>query len=270
MPVVQGEQTWPRDPVTGVIRGAEPFAFGDGTDAILFLHGWTSTPRELRFLAERCAAAGYRCEGLLLKGHGTRVEDLIPTRFPEYLAETAAAFDGLAARHRRVFICGLSMGGLLALHMALSRKVAGLILIAPFLLPWGATFGIPNRWLIGRVPLPAMLAKGAGGPIEDTVGRQGHLAYRSMPSASMESVVAAGRAIVPSLGKVEVPTMVFHAIGDRTSDIRGSNRLMDRLGAKDKTLRTFLRGNHVLTLDYPRAELEGEALQWLSEHRLVN
>ena len=267
MPVVQGEKSWPRDPVTGVIRGAEPFAFGEGADAILFLHVWTSTPRELRFLAERCAAAGYRCQGLLLKGHGTRVEDLIPTRFSDYLAETFAAFDTLAVGHRRVFICGLSMGGLLALHMALTRKVAGLILVAPFLLPSGATFGIPNRWLIGRVPLPAMLAKSAGGPIEDTVGREGHLAYRSMPSASMVSVVAAARAIVPSLAKVTAPTLVFHAVHDHTSDIRGSNRLMDRLGAEDKTLRTYIRGNHVLTLDYPRAELEGEALHWLSEHR---
>ena len=51
----------PRDPATGLIRGAEPYDFspsGSGDPpphAVLFLHGWSSSPRELRFLARRVA-----------------------------------------------------------------------------------------------------------------------------------------------------------------------------------------------------------------------
>lgn len=266
MGVAQTAKAWPRDPVTGVILGAEPFAFGEGADAILFLHGWSSTPREMRFLAERAAGAGYRCEGILLKGHGTRLEDLVPTRFPDFLAESLAAFDSLAARHRRVFVCGLSMGGLLALHLALERPVAGLILVAPFLMPSGTTFGLPNRWLVGRVPLPALLAKGVGGPIVDPEGLRGHIAYHAMPAGSMVSVVVAARALARKLSRIRAPTLIFHSVHDRTSSYLGTKMLMRRMGSPDKTLVAYDRGNHVLTLDYPRAELEAETLAWLARH----
>jgi carboxylesterase len=264
MPAVQAQRAVDRDPVTGVIRGAEAFAFGDGRDAVLFLHGWSSTPRELRFLAGKIAPLGLRCEGPLLKGHGTRLEDLAPTRFGEYLAESEAAYAALAARHARVFVCGLSMGGLLALHLAISRPVAGLILVAPFLLPSGRTFGIPNRWLVGRVPLPAVMAKGKAGPILDPEGLAGHITYPAMPSASMVSVVIAARRMLVSLPRVQSPTLIFHARNDRTSDFRGSLVMVEKLGTEDKTLVAFNRGNHVLTLDYPRPRLEAESCAWLS------
>jgi carboxylesterase len=264
MPAVQALRAPDRDPATGVIRGAEGFAFGGGRDAVLFLHGWSSTPRELRFLAEKVAPLGLRCEGPLLKGHGTRLADLAPTRFHEYLAESEAAFAGLASRHERVFVCGLSMGGLLALHLARERSVAGLILVAPFLLPSGKTFGIPNRWLVGRIPLPATMAKGPGGPILDPDGLAGHITYPAMPSASMVSVVLAARRMITTLPRIQSPALIFHARKDRTSDFRGSELLMENLGTEDKTLIAFNRGNHVLTLDFPRPRLEAETCAWLS------
>jgi carboxylesterase len=254
-------------PVTEVIRGAEPFAFGEGPDGILFLHGWTSSPRELRFLAEKIAPLGFRCEGPLLKGHGTTLEELAPTRFAEYLAGSEAAYTDLASRHARVFVCGLSMGGLLALHLARKFPVAGQVLIAPFLLPAGKTLGLPNRWLIGRVPLPATLAKGKDGPILDPEGRTGHIAYAAMPSASMVSVVAAARALRTSLPQIHAPTLVFHSVHDRTSDFHGSQLLIENLGCEDKALVAFNRGNHVLTLDFPRARLEAETMAWLDRRR---
>jgi carboxylesterase len=252
--------------VTGVIRGAESFALGEGRDGVLFLHGWTSTPRELRFLAGKIAAAGYRCEGLLLKGHGTRLEDLAATRYGDYREQSEAAFASLAGRCRRVFVCGLSMGGLLALDISLRLPVAGLVLIAPFLRPWGRTLGVPNRWLIGRVPLPRMLPKSKGGPIADPEGRAGHLAYTAMPSASMVSVVRAARDIAAHLPRIQAPVLIFHAVADRTSDFTGSLLLLERLGSEDKTLRAFNRGNHVITLDYPRQQVESETLAWLDAH----
>jgi carboxylesterase len=264
MPAVQAQRTLDRDPVTGVIRGAEAFALGGGRDAVLFLHGWSSTPRELRFLAEKVAPLGLRCEGPLLKGHGTRLEDLAPTRFPEYLAESEAAYASLASRHQRVFVCGLSMGGLLALHLARERPVAGLILVAPFLLPSGKTLGIPNRWLVGHIPLPATMAKGKSGPILDPEGLAGHITYPAMPSASMVSVVLAARRMIASLPRIQSPALIFHALKDRTSDFRGSQILIEKLGAEDKTLIAFNRGNHVLTLDFPRPRLEAETCAWLA------
>jgi carboxylesterase len=265
----QREKPWPRDPVTGVIRGAEPFDLGPGSHAILFLHGWSSSPRELRFLAERCAAEGFHCVGPLFKGHGTRMEDLSPTRFSDYLAEAERAFDALAASHERVSVCGLSMGGLIALHLAAGRKVANLVLIAPFLRPTGTTLGLPNRWLIGRVPLWGNIAKSEGGPIDDPAQRDLHIAYHAMPAHTMVSVVVAARRFAARIPEVACPVLIHHAVRDTTSDFAGTRMLMDRLGSKDKTLKAYERGNHVITLDYQKEELEAVTVEWLNERRYV-
>lgn len=264
---IQVERPYVRDPVTGIIQGAEPFDLGKGSHAVLFIHGWTSSPRELRFLAQAVASAGFRCRGVLLEGHGRRLDDLVPTRFPEYLAQCAAAFDSLAAEHERVSVCGLSMGGLLGLHLALRKPVSGLVLLAPFLRPWGKTFGLPNRWLIGRVPLPAMLAKKAPGPIQDLQAIEGHIAYHAMPARSMVSVVAAGRAFEPLAEKVLCPTLLLHSVQDTTSDFIGSQRLIGTLGSQDKTLVAFNRSNHILTLDFDRQRAEETVVAWLDRRR---
>jgi carboxylesterase len=263
---IQRERPWPRDPVTGVILGAEPFAFGSssGSHAILFLHGWSSTPRELRFLAQRCADAGFHCRGPLLKGHATRLKDLVPTRFSDYLEQSLREFDALAAAHKRVSVCGLSMGGLLGLHLATVRPVANLVLVAPFLSPTGKTFGLPNRWLIGRVPLSGNITKREGGPVDEPLSRDTHISYHAMPAQSMVSVVVAARRFAPRVPEVTSPTLILHSIHDTTSDFAGSKLLIEKLGSEDKTLVAYNSGNHVITLDYQKDALERTTLDWLS------
>jgi carboxylesterase len=264
--VVQKEKPFPRDPVTGVILGAEPFDLGPkGPHAVLFLHGWTSSPRELRFLADRMAAAGIHCRGLLLKGHGLTVETLAPTRYSDYLAQSEAALLELSARHERIFVCGLSMGGLLGLDLAARHpdKVAGLILLAPFLRPWGKTAGLPNHWLIGRVPLSGNISKSIGGPIKDPQGAAGHIAYHAMPARTMVSVVVSAREVNRRTPDIRCPTLILHDVHDTTSDFLGSLDLIRDLGSDDKILIAFNRSNHILTLDYDRDRTESESLAWL-------
>lgn len=248
-----------------MMQGAEPFEFGSGKSAILFLHGWTSTPRELRFFAEKCASNGFYCKGILLKGHGTQLSDLAPTRYQDYLLQSESALLELCEKFKSVYICGLSMGGLLALDLAAQHrdKVHGLVLLAPFLKPWGKTFGLPNAWLIGRVPLFGNISKSKGGPIKDPTTAKDHLSYPAMPALAMVSIIRAGRKVTQVLPQIHCPTLVLHAQADTTSDYSGSIHLMNQLGSEDKTLLTYLRSNHILTLDYDRLQVEKESLDWL-------
>ena len=267
---VQKEKNFPngRDPITGIIRGAEPFEFGQGKSAVLFLHGWTSTPRELRFLAEKCAAAGFYCRGILLKGHGTKLEDLSPTRYQDYYEQSETHLFELSQKYSQVFICGLSMGGLLALDLAAQhpKQISGLVLLAPFLKPWGKTFGFPNSFLIGRVPLFGNISKNIGGPIKDPTTAPDHIAYHAMPAHTMVSIIRAGRRVTHTLPQIKCPTLILHDKSDTTSDYTGSISLMNHLGTGDKTLLTYVRSNHILTLDFDREQVETQSLEWLLKH----
>ena len=112
---------------------AGPFRIMRGRVGCLLLHGLTGTPYEMRDLGEALAASGISVLCPLLPGHGTSPEDLDKTRWPEWEAAALAAFDELGAGADQRFVCGLSLGGTLAIRVAARREVAGLILLSPAL-----------------------------------------------------------------------------------------------------------------------------------------
>ena len=76
----------------------------------------------MRPLATRFVDAGFSVELLLLPGHGTSLEDMKQSTFADWSGHVEAAYVGLAARTERVFVVGLSMGGLLTCWLAERRR----------------------------------------------------------------------------------------------------------------------------------------------------
>ncbi|VWX46251.1 Esterase (modular protein) [Micrococcus sp. 116] len=100
---------------------------------VVLLHGFTSTPASVRAWAEGLAAGGSPVSVPLLPGHGTRWEDLAATGADEIRAAVRAVVDLELARHGRVVMAGISMGGALALDAAAHRPVAGVLVVNPAL-----------------------------------------------------------------------------------------------------------------------------------------
>lgn len=117
-----------------ILPGAEPSSTtaAAGAPGALVLHGFTGSPSSVRVIAERLAADGLHVELPLLAGHGTTVDDMLPTRWDDWTETVEAAYAALRGRTDRIVVAGLSMGGSLALHTALTHpEVAGLALINP-------------------------------------------------------------------------------------------------------------------------------------------
>ena len=98
-------------------RPADPFALGDGPDACLLLHGLTGSPAEMRPVGEALAGAGFRAVGPVLPGHGTTPVDLYGVTRGDVIRAAESALLSLRGA-RRIFLCGLSMGSLLVIHLA--------------------------------------------------------------------------------------------------------------------------------------------------------
>ena len=109
----------------------KPFYFeGTNGKSILLLHGWTSTPYEMRALGEYLHKEGYTVYAPLLKGHGTKPEDLEGVLWQDWRRDVREAYQALHERSEQVFVGGMSLGGSLALHLAQSHpEIAGLILM---------------------------------------------------------------------------------------------------------------------------------------------
>ncbi len=97
----------------------------------------------MRPLAEALAAAGFTVDLPLLPGHGTSLEDMVPTRWDDWSGAAEAHFQALAARCDHVAVAGLSMGGALACWLAERHPhLSGIALVNPMVQPPAVEF----RW----------------------------------------------------------------------------------------------------------------------------
>ncbi|HTO55734.1 MAG TPA: alpha/beta fold hydrolase [Myxococcota bacterium] len=241
---------------------AAAFRLGDPrgglAPAVLCLHGLTGTPYEVRPPAEALAAAGFYCEGPLLPGHGTSPRELARVRWGAWVEAVLAAHDSLAERHDRVYVLGLSLGGLLALRVAEERPVRGVAAFAvPFDLGWLVARSVPwlHRWVRQLPKTPAIL---------DTEARARHPGYDRMPLAAVHELLLLAGEVRAGLARIQAPVLGIFSRLDPTVPVRNAELLMAGLSAGGHALHWLERSGHVLPVDFERAILAAKVVEFLS------
>ena len=67
---------------------------GDSDAAVLCIHGFTSTPYEVRYLGESLQRRGLTAVGLTLPGHGTSVAELDTTGWRDWFGAVEREYEG--------------------------------------------------------------------------------------------------------------------------------------------------------------------------------
>lgn len=116
-------------------RLVEPFYFSGNRIGCLLIHGFSGSPSEMRILGERLAEFGWTVHGILLSGHGTTPEQMAKTRWEDWAKDAEAGVGELRKTCDTVIGVGLSMGGLLTLHLATLGLIDGIVTMnAPMVL----------------------------------------------------------------------------------------------------------------------------------------
>jgi carboxylesterase len=240
----------PRPFELGPLGGAGP--------AVLLLHGLTGTPWEMRPLAHALAEAGFACRAPLLPGHGTAPRELARVRREAWLTATAQAFDELAASHRCVYAIGLSLGGLLALRLCVERPVAAAVVLATPL-----RFRARIRAAVHLLaPIGASLAKTPG--IADAEARRVHPGYSRMPFSSIRELLRLQGEVEVALPRVEAPLRLIYSRADRTVAVEDAERILSRVGSRERSVHYLERSDHVLPVDLESARVSRLALEFLA------
>jgi carboxylesterase len=204
--------------------------------AVLLVHGFSATPREMRPLADSLARHGFACLAVRLPGHGTTPEDLATRRWEEWLATAVNGYDLLAAHFSRVYGAGLSTGSLLLLVLAQQRQLAGLVLLSPYLRLLHRLAPMA-RWLRYLRPYQSR-------PL--TAATAQHY-YARRPLAGVHQINRLLRTLPARLGEITVPVLAIHGEGDRVIDIESGRRLVEQLGSTIKVYERFgPEASHVL------------------------
>jgi carboxylesterase len=226
-----------------VVQGAEAFSFQGGPAGVLLLHGFTGNPSSMRPLGQWLAARGHAVECPRYPGHGTVWKDLVRYRWQDWEAEAEAALKRLASQVRSVVVCGLSVGGAMALHLAAKHPEAikAVVVVNAFLRDRRIVVA-PYLW---RVIPPQ---KGVGNDIAKE--GQNELPYDRIPARAMAQLARFLRGVVKELPSVRQPVVVFNSPQDHVVPKGTARWLMGRLGTAEKELVELPNSYHVATLDH--------------------
>lgn len=227
--------------------------------AALCLHGLTGTPWEVRSLGEALAARGIRARGPALPGHNSTPETLAMLDRDHWVSSVRDEYRRLRAEHDRVFVVGLSLGGLLSLHVAANERVDGLVVVGtplrlkppiPLLLP-----------LLKR--LMPMLPKRGGSDIRDAEARARHPGYRVMPLRSVQELVRLQRTVRAELPEIAAPILVAHGAHDTTADPRDAERIHGAVSSEHREIEIFEESAHVVPVDHDGPALAARVSDFL-------
>jgi carboxylesterase len=252
--------------------GAEPFELaGDSDVAVLLVHGFTGSPASMRPWGDFLNSHGYPVACPRLPGHGTKWEDMVSNTWQDWYAEVDRAFEELSAKHRLVFVAGLSMGGALSLRLAGERgdQVAGLMVVNPAV-QRPQRLDVPVLVAVDQVGMFDIVAKvmPTVPGIKNDIKKPGQdeIAYEKVPIKSALQLVKLQDTLRPKLGEVTQPLMVFSSPDDHVVEPVNSTTVMSKVGSRRKTQVMLPESYHVATMDNDAFTIFEESLAFIEQN----
>lgn len=244
-----------------MLAGAEPFSHtGTGEVGVLLCHGFTSTPQSMRSWAEYLAAREFTVHVPLLPGHGTTWQELNRTGWPDWFGAVRDELLSLRETCSRVFVCGQSMGGTLALRLAeqFGEQVAGLMLVNPSVMT--------QRWDAKLLPLLSRVLPSVSG-IGSDIAKPGatELAYQRLPVRAAASLAQLWRVVRTDLPKVTQPMLLLHSVVDHVVEPVNAQIVRDSVRSERVVDVVLENSFHVATLDHDAPLIFERSVEFVQE-----
>ena len=207
---------------------------------------------------------GYTCLGIRLAGHATRPEDMIRSRYTDWIASVEDGYHLLCGVTDKIFLVGLSMGGILSLLMSTQLDVRGVIAMStPARLPTDYPI-----WLLKLVSLVIRYRpktrETPGSGWFDKSAYADHISYSKNPvrsSAELKKLILEMHVALP---KVNVPILLLHSKDDTYVVSEHMEHIYAGLvNAQAKTKLYITGSGHVLPRDAARQQVFQSALEFI-------
>ena len=241
-----------------IIPTAEPFFFPgkEGQPACLLIHGFTGAPKEMRWMGEYLNQQhGFHCLGIRLAGHATHPEDMIRARYTDWIASVEDGYHLLLDVSKRIYLVGLSMGGILSLLMSTRLDVAGVVAMST---PYRLLYDYPAWAMKLFSKFVRYQPKDEGEPGAgwfDQAAYAVHVSYPQNPirsGAELQLLITEMRAALP---QVSVPVLLIHSQDDTYVLPENMEHIFAELGTSDKTKLSITGAGHVVTRDAARDQV---------------
>ena len=205
--------------------------------AILLIHGFSSSPREMHYLGKYLQQYNFTVAGVRLPGHGTTPEDLATRYAEEWLETVMQGYRQLVYAGYTVSVGGLSTGAVLSLNLALQAEPYKLLLLSPFLKLRHPLANFAN-WLHYLIPYQHKNIPTEAQPFY----------YRRRPLKGVAQIIRLCQKLENQLYRIKAPSLILSSSGDATIATGTAQQIYQQLGSTDKVFHLYgATVPHVLT-----------------------
>lgn len=237
---------------THYMPGAEPF-FHRGNDiGCLCLHGFMASSAEVRWLGVHLAQQGMTVYGPRLPGHGTHHRDMARMRWHDWYNAALDSYHILRQQCERVFVAGLSMGGMLALLLGASVVVDGLAVMASpvefrswrlataryirYILPYTRQ---PDRTNLPQLIREEQTRRGEPG--------RGRVRYDDWSTGAVAELYALSQSVRARLPQVTAPLLLVYSEADQIIPVENAAIIAREVASAVIEQHTLHQSDHILT-----------------------
>jgi len=230
---------------------------------VLLLHGFTSSTDTVDGLIPHLEKEGIPYERPVLRGHGTRYQDLRGVTAREWYVDAQRALLALWPKVDRVVVVGLSMGGLVALELAMRQpeKIAGVVAVAPALKfkdPLTRLTGLLSK-VVRYWPSPQSF--------NDLELAKKCTNYKMFPTDAFASLYHYSRTIAERLPEVHVPIRILQSKKDQIVAPESANIIYERVSSPLREIVWFERSGHEMMQDMEADAVFTEIMDFVNRFR---
>ena len=214
-------------------------------------------------MGEYLSQQGYPCLGVRLTGHATRPEDMIRSRYTDWIASVEDGYHLLSGVTDRIYLVGLSMGGVLSLLMSTKLDVVGVVAMStPYRIPYNFPVWA-MKLLSGVLRYQPKEKTEPGASWFDKEAYAQNISYPQNPvrsGAELQLLLDEMRATLP---KVDVPVLLIHSKNDTYVLPENMEHIYANLETSDKTKLYVTEAGHVVTRDAAKGQVFEAAQEFI-------
>ena len=199
----------------------------------LILHGFGGSIREIALLAQYLKDKGHIVAAPKLAGHTGKRRDLAKVGYCDWIASAGQAYSQLRRQCEKVIVVGFSMGGLLAVHLAVQNKVAAMVMMNMPIYYWDFKRIISNireDFRIGSYHhIKQYLKTSFDKPLLSLIQ------FRILLSKTK-----------PLLKQVKTPVFIVQALKDDTVQHRSAEYIHQHVASTDKRIKYYENAGHII------------------------
>lgn len=221
------------------VREPRLYSTGNYSDkAVLLIHGFTACPWEMADLGEFLRQQGVNAYAMRLAGHGTRPEDLLKIKWPDWYQTVEEGLRVTRLLGKEVYVMGVSTGGALTVKLAAEHpeEIRGVVCLAPaiYLADWKSSLTGVVRFFVKYNVRPL---KEEFKPYY----------YEERAMSAIYQLVKLTRHVRRIADTVTVPILIVQSRADKTVKPKGAEFLYNEVASPDKNIFWLEDSPHVLT-----------------------